>query len=39
MKTIRSIGRILELTIMLETDDIHRFTSESKFVSGCRCIR
>ncbi|WP_090539323.1 transposase [Nitrosomonas sp. Nm132] len=38
LKTIRGIGGILELTIMLEMDDIHRFTSGSKFASGYRCI-
>ena len=38
LQTIRGIGKILGLTIMLETGDIHRFASAGKFASYCRCV-
>ncbi|MDV6342947.1 transposase [Nitrosomonas sp. Is37] len=38
LQTIRGIGKILGLTIMLETGDIHRFDSAGKFASYCRCV-
>ena len=34
----RDIGKILGLTIMLETGDIHRFGNAGKFASYCRCV-
>lgn len=38
LQTIRGIGKILGLTIMLETGDIHRFTNAGNFASYCRCV-
>jgi len=39
LQTIRGIGTILGLTIMLETGDIHRFANNAgKFASYCRCV-
>ena len=38
LQTIRGIGKILGLTIMLETGDIHRFANAGKFASYCRCV-
>jgi len=38
LQTIRGIGKILGLTIMLETGDIHRFASAGNFASYCRCV-
>jgi transposase len=36
--TIDGIGKILGMTIMLETGDIHRFPSVAKFSSYARCV-
>jgi len=36
--TVPGIGKILGLTIMLETGDIHRFSSAGNFASYCRCV-
>jgi transposase len=33
LQTITGIGKILGLTIMLETGDIHRFTSAGHYAS------
>ena len=38
LQTITGIGKILGLTIMLETGDIHRFASAGNFASYCRCV-
>jgi transposase len=38
LKTVPGIGRILALTIMLETGDIRRFRSVGNFASYCRCV-
>ncbi len=38
LQTVRGIGKILGLTIMLETGDIHRFASAGDFASYCRCV-
>ena len=38
LQTIKGIGKILGLTIMLETGDIHRFASAGNFASYCRCV-
>jgi transposase len=38
LQTIRGIGKILGLTIMLETGDIHRFANKGMFSSYCRCV-
>lgn len=37
--TVRGIGQILALTIMLETGDIGRFPTVGQFASYCRCVR
>jgi transposase len=36
--TVDGIGRILGLTIMLETGDIKRFESVGNYASYCRCV-
>ncbi len=36
--TIKGVGPILGLTIMLEVGDIHRFPSAGQFASYCRCV-
>jgi len=36
--TVDGIGRILSLTIMLETGDINRFPSVGNYSSYCRCV-
>ena len=36
--TIDGIGKILAMTIMLETGDIHRFASVANFASYARCV-
>ena len=36
--TVAGIGRILALTIMLETGDIKRFERVGNYVSYCRCV-
>ena len=38
LQTIRGVGKILGLTIMLETGDIQRFVSAGNFASYCRCV-
>ena len=38
LTTVPGIGRILGLTIMLETGDIRRFAQVGKFASYCRCV-
>jgi len=38
LQTVTGIGKILGLTIMLETGDIHRFASAGNFASYCRCV-
>jgi len=38
LKTVPGIGKILSLTIMLETGDIRRFASVGNFASYCRCV-
>ncbi len=38
LQTITGIGKILGLTIMLETGDIHRFAGPGNFASYCRCV-
>ena len=39
LKTIKGIGDILGMTIMLETGDIGRFASVGKYASYCRCVK
>jgi transposase len=39
LKTIRAVGPVLGLTIMLETGDIHRFASVGDYSSYCRCVK
>jgi transposase len=36
--TVRGIGRVLALTITLETGDIARFARVGQFASYCRCV-
>lgn len=36
--SIPGVGRVLALTIMLETGDIHRFPGVGNFASYCRCV-
>jgi transposase len=36
--TVDGIGKILALTIMLETGDIKRFSSVGNYASYCRCV-
>ena len=38
LQTITGIGKILGLTIMLGTGDIHRFAGAGNFASYCRCV-
>jgi len=38
LQTITGIGKILGLTIMLETGDIQRFAGPGNFASYCRCV-
>jgi len=38
LKTVPGIGKILSLTIMLETGDIRRFPSVGNYASYCRCV-
>ena len=38
LQTITGIGKILGLTIMLETGDIHRFAGAGNFASYCRTV-
>ncbi len=37
--TVSGIGKILALTIMLETGDIQRFSKVANFASYCRCVK
>lgn len=37
--SVDGIGKILAMTIMLETGDIKRFKSVGNYVSYCRCVR
>ena len=37
--TVPGIGKILGLTIMLETGDIGRFASAGNYTSYCRCVK
>lgn len=37
--TVDGIGKVLGLTIMLETGDIGRFKDVGNYVSYCRCVR
>jgi transposase len=37
--TVPGIGRILGLTIMLETGDINRFKKVGNYTSYCRCVK
>lgn len=39
LKTIKGIGDILGMTIMLETGDIRRFASVGNYASYCRCVK
>ena len=39
LKTIKGVGDILGMTIMLETGDIGRFASVGKYASYCRCVK
>lgn len=39
LKSIKGVGPILALTIMLETGDIHRFPSVGNYSSYCRCVK
>ncbi|MCP3662433.1 MAG: IS110 family transposase [Gammaproteobacteria bacterium] len=39
LKTIKGVGDILGMTIMLETGDIGRFASVGNYSSYCRCVR
>jgi len=38
LQTIKGVGPILGLTIMLEVGDIDRFASAGNFASYCRCV-
>jgi transposase len=39
LKTIRGVGDILSMTIMLEMGGIARFASVGNFSSYCRCVK
>jgi len=39
LKTIKGVGDVLALTIMLETGDIHRFQQVGNYASYCRCVK
>jgi transposase len=39
LKTIKGVGPVLGLTIMLETGDIRRFPSVGDYSSYCRCVK
>lgn len=39
LKTIKGVGPILALTIMLETGDIRRFPQVGDYSSYCRCVK
>ena len=38
LKTIDGIGKMLSLTIMLETGEVNRFPAVGDYVSYCRCV-
>lgn len=38
VQTIKGVGPVLGLTIVLEVGDIHRFPSAGQFASYCRCV-
>ena len=38
LQTVRGIGELLALTILLETGDIQRFATVGQFASYCRCV-
>ncbi len=38
LQTLPGIGRVLALTITLETADIHRFPTAGDYASYCRCV-
>lgn len=38
LQTIKGVGPVLALTIMLEVGDIRRFPSAGRFASYCRCV-
>jgi transposase len=38
LQSIKGIGPVLGLTIMLEVGDIHRFAGAGQFASYCRCV-
>lgn len=38
LRTVPGIGKVLALTIMLETGDISRFAKVGNFASYCRCV-
>jgi transposase len=38
LRTVAGIGKILSLTILLETGEIGRFASVGKYSSYCRCV-
>ncbi|RMG22526.1 MAG: IS110 family transposase [Methanobacteriota archaeon] len=39
LKTVPGIGRILAMTIYLETGDINRFPKAGNYASYCRCVQ
>ena len=39
LQTVPGIGKILALTIMLETGDINRFGKAGNYTSYCRCVK
>ena len=39
LQSIKGVGKILALTIMLETGDIHRFSAVGDYSSYCRCVK
>ena len=39
LMTVPGIGKLLALTILLETGDIHRFKKAGRFASYCRCVQ
>lgn len=39
LQSIKGVGKILALTIMLETGDIHRFPAVGDYSSYCRCVK
>jgi transposase len=38
LQTVSGVGKILSLTIAIETGDIHRFPGVGNFASYCRCV-